>query len=228
MRLSIQQIFQRIASTVLQDPTMPSAGGSEYNLWLSFLNTSIQEWANAHDWEDLRLEFRPSFAGATTATIPLPQDFVKLAASPVNYGTGIAGGEEWTEIVPEQEHLYSSLAKWVQVRGDINNGYNMIWSPGTLASGTTVVIQYFSIPTSLASPAQIPPVPDSGFLIDRVTAFILEARSDPRFQSSEVKAREKLLNMVQNADAKKWNSYGGNTPIISTLRRINFRVGRDG
>ncbi len=191
------------------------------------MNTSIQEWANSHDWEDLRLEYRPTFAGATTATIPLPTDFVKLAASPVNYGTGMSGGEEWNEILPEQQHIYAPTAQWVQIRGDINNGFNMIWNPGTLASGTTVSIQYFSIPTSLASPAQIPLTPDSQFLIDRVTAYILEARSDPRFQSSEVKAREKLLNMISNADAKKYSSFSNPNPVATTLHRQGWRIGRD-
>ncbi len=226
-RISVQQIMQFVAASTNQDPTMPTAGGDEYNLFLSFLNRAVQEFAEAHDWEDLRAEFYPVISGTTQATIALPQNFSHLAASPVHWGTGVTGGEEWPEILPEQRKLLDSTAQWIQVRGDINNGFNLIWNPGTLASGASIVIQYFSLPTSLASPAQVPLVPDSQFLVDRVTAYVWQVRSDPRYQAMEATARERLLNMVNNADAKKFSSYSSPNPVISSERRLGFRLGRD-
>lgn len=205
---------------------MPSAGGAEFNQWLSFTNRAVAEFAQAHDWEVLRKEFRPTLSGLTNATIPLPDDFRKLASSPVLWG-GTAGGKEWSEIPPEQQHFYDTTEDWVQVWGDISGGYNLIWNPCTLASGASVTIQYFSVPTSLASPAQIPVVTDSQYLIDRVMAFIFEARSDPRFQQAEVKAREKLMNMIENADSAKYNPYGQASQIMTNEQRRGFRLGRD-
>lgn len=227
-RLAISAIMKSIAATVNQDATSPTAGGSEWNLWLEYINRSVEEWAQTHDWEDLRKTFYPTISGLTQATIALPQDFRKLAASPVHWGTGISGGEQWPEILPEQKYLYASTEKWAQIRGDINNGFNLIWNPGTLSSGASLEIQYFSIPTSLASPAQISLVPDSQFIIDRGISYIFEARSDPRFQQQEVKAREKLLQMIEQANISKYSTYaGGANPVMTTNRRLGFRLGRD-
>ena len=219
--------MQDIAVSVNQDTTMPTAGGDEFNLWLRFINRSVNEWAEAHDWEELRKEFRPTISGLTNVTIALPTDFRQLAAAPVYYGTNVAGGEEWPEILPEQQFLKATTDHWAQIRGDINSGYNLLWNPGTIASGATVSIQYFSIPTALASPAQIPIVPDSQFLVDRTIAYIWEVRSDPRFQQQESKSRQKLLLMVENANLKKFSSYAGANPVLGTLQRLNWRVGRD-
>lgn len=226
-RLSLADIFAAIASSVNQDATSPTAGSAEWLLWKSFVNRAINEWAESHDWEELRLEYRPTISGTTQATIALPQDFKKLASAPVNYGTSVSGGEEWPEILPEQKFLLNTNAHWVQVRGDINNGYNLLWNPGTLASGTTISIQYFSTPTSLASPAQVPLLPDSQFIIDRTVGYIWEVRSDPRFQQQEAKARQRLLLMIENADLSKFSSYAGANPVLNTLQRKNFRMGRD-
>ena len=226
-RNSVQAIMEAIGGSTIQDPTMPTAGGTEWKLWLSFINRSINEWSQAYDWEDLRAEFPPAISGLTQATIALPQNFGKLAAAPIHYGTGVAGGEEWPEILPEQQKLFSTETKWSQIRGDINNGFNLIWNPGTLASGASLIIQYFSIPTSLASPAQIPLVPDSQFIVDRVIAYIWEARTDSRFQEQEVKARERLLQMIDNANVAKYSSYANPNYILSQSHKSGFRFGRD-
>lgn len=219
--------MQSIAAHVNQDATSPTAGNSEWKLWLEFINRSTEEWAQAFDWEDLRKEYRPTITGLTQATIPLPQDFRKLASDPVSYGTSKEGGEEWPEIAPERQREFITTEKWVQIRGDISNGFNLIWNPGTLASGVTVAIQYFSIPTSLASPAQVPLVTDSQYIIDRTISFIFEARSDPRFQQQETKARDKLLLMVENANLAKYSSFAGPNRITNDMKKRSFRIGRD-
>ena len=225
-RLAVSDLMKNIAATVNQEATSPTAGGTEWTLWLEFINRGVYEWAEAHDWETLRKEFKPSISGLSNATIPLPTDFRKLAGYPVLWGS-VDGGLEWPESLVEQRLLYSVTDNWVQVRGDISNGYNLIWNPGTLASGASVTIQYFSVPTSLASPAQFPVIPDSQFLVDRTISYILESRSDPRFQQQEVKARDRLLQMIESANVAKYSSYAGSNPVLTTNRRVGFRLGRD-
>jgi hypothetical protein len=226
-RLTIAEIFAQIASTVNQEASSPTAGGTEWTLWLSFVNRGVQEWAEAADWNELRKIYRPTISGLSQATISLPSDFKRIAGFPKLYGTGVTDGENWPEIIPEQESLQESTNHYFYVGGNLSSGLNLVWNPGTLSSGASLLIPYYSIPTSLASPAEIPLIPDSQFLVDRTIAYIFEARSDSRFQVEEQKARERLLLMVENNSMDKYNSYAGQNYVKNNLNLQRFRVGRD-
>lgn len=227
-RLTLSQIFQQISATVNQDPTAPTAGGSDYNLWLQFANRAVQEWAESADWEDLRRYHYPTLSGMSNPSVGLPQNFKKLAGAPRLYDGSANGWTEFPVIIPEQESLYNKQTdKYTWIFGDLNDGYSLQWNPATLASGASVQIPYFSIPTSLASPNDVPLVPDSQFIVDRVIAYVFEARSDPRFQEQEQKAREKLLQMVEYNNLNKYNSYGGKNYVTNATRLQGFRIGRD-
>ena len=228
MRFSVDQIFTKIASTVNQEATSPSATSSEYTLWLSYLNRAVQEWSEANDWEVMRKNFFPTITGLSQATVPLPLDFKKLAGSVrVQRDGETEGGTTFPDILPERKDMYTSNDKYVYIMGDISSGLNMIFHPATLASGASVEMSYFSMPTSLASPANIPVVNDSQFLVDRVIAYIFEARSDSRSQEMEGKARERLMGMIENTNLSKYNSYDNPAPVITTLRKQGYRIGRD-
>jgi hypothetical protein len=227
MRLTVQTIMEQIAASVNQEATMPTAGGAEYTLWLAYINRSIAEWAESHDWEELKKTYYPPITGISQATVPLPGDFKQFAGPVKHWGTGVTGGEDWPLILEEEASIYQPTAKYFYVRGDVSGGYNILWNPATLASGASISISYFSFPTSLASPAQTPIIPDSQFLVDRTTAYILEARSDPRFQEQETKARDKLLQMVERADTAKYNSYVNPVYVGSVNKRSGFRIGKN-
>lgn len=219
-----------IASSVNQEASAPSSGGAEYNLWLQFINRSIKEWSSTNDWEELRKTYYPSITGVNQATVSLPLDFRKVATSPRLhlYNEQQEDYEDIPEITEETRGLYNSTDKYFSQGGDISEGFTMSFHPATLASGASLEIQYFSTPTSLASPAQVPVVSDSQFIIDRTIAYIFEARSDPRFQQQEAKAREKLLQMIENSNLSKYNSYSNPQYVMTgPLRRMGFRVGRD-
>ena len=228
-RLSVEQIMKTIAATVNQEATAPTSGGSEYNLWLEYMNRSLQEWSDAHDWEDLRKIYFPGVTGTSQATVTMPLDYKKLAASPVLhlFNNGV-GGEEFPEETEEFRKLHKPTDKYFSELGNLSAGFSLIFNPATLASGASLEVQYFSVPTSLASPADIPPVSDSQFLADRTISYIFEARSDPRFQQQETKAREKLLQMIEMHDMKKYNAYGSPNYVKNgPLTRRGFRMGRD-
>lgn len=228
-RLTVAQIFATVASTVNQEAASPAATSSEHSLWLSFLNRGIREWAEANDWESLKRVFRPGVTGMSFATVSLPADYKKLADSPKLYTEGgEASGVSYPEVLEEEQDIYISTDKYITETGNASDGFALVFHPGTLSSGASIAITYFSIPTSLASPAQQPIVPDSEFLIDRTIAYIFEARSDPRYQIQESKARQKLLMMTEDANLSKYNSYSnpnyvGNGP----LKKFGFRIGRN-
>lgn len=228
MKLTLSQIMQQIAATVNQESTAPTAGGSEYNLWLQYINRGVQEWAESNDWEVLKKYYWPGVTGTSQASIALPADYKKLAAPVrVQVAGDAEGGTSYPNILEEQKGMYLSTDEYLYEVGDISSGFHLVFHPGTLASGASIEIQYFSMPTSLASPSETPLVNDAQFLVDRTIAYIFEARSDARFQPMETKARDRLMAMVENANLSKYNSYDNPAPVISTLRKQGFRVGRD-
>ncbi|MCK9371231.1 hypothetical protein M0R04_15065 [Candidatus Dojkabacteria bacterium] len=226
-KLSVNELMVEIASLVNQEAVAPTAGSAEWNLWLSYLNRGVFEWSNASDWEVLRKRFYPVVTGTTQASVSMPADFRKIAAAPRIYDGSIETGVEFPELLPEQEGLFASTDKYFQTTGDLSSGFSLVFHPGTLASGASLVIQYFSIPTSLASNAQYPLVTDSQFLVDRTIAYIFESRADARFQTSEVKARERLMAMVENANMSKYSSFANQNRTMDDTKKSGFRIGRD-
>lgn len=227
-RQSIGEIFQHIGATVNQDPTQPADGSADFNLWLAFLNRAQIEWAEAYDWEELRKVYYPSIQGATNATITLPADFRKLSAPILNYSVGIQDGQPWEEVPADRLQFKNTQSdRFFVETGDPFNGHYLQWYPATMASGASIAIPYYSMPTSLASATQFPVMPDSEFLAQRVIAYVLESRSDPRYQDEENKARERLMNMVENASLMKFNSYVNPIRIMTTENRRSFRLGRN-
>jgi hypothetical protein len=233
-RLTVGQLMQNIGATVNQDPTQPTDGGSDWLLWMNLLNRSQIEWAESADWEQLKKTVARSLvipSGGSMASIGLPLDFRKLGGPVINYSSGVTGGEAWPELRPELQLEFKPTDKWFYVQGDPSAGYSLQWNPGSTvnvgASGATISITYYSMPTSLTSSTQYPLVPDSEFLTQRTIAYVLEARSDPRYQDEEQKARERLLTMVGNADDAKYTSYVSPQPVTNSLRRSSFRVGRN-
>lgn len=227
-RLSVTELMVEIASLVNQEATAPTAGSSEHSLWLSYINRGVFEFANSTDWEVLRKRFFPSISGTSQATVTLPLDFRKIAAPPRLYDGSISKGVEYPEPLPEQEGLNASTDKYFETVGNLSTGFSLVFHPGTLASGASLMVQYFSIPTSLASGNQYPLVTDSQFLVDRVIAYVFESRADARFQTSEVKARERLLNMVENQNMSKYSSFAGQNRLMDDTKKSGFRIGRDG
>ncbi len=233
-RQTVGTILQNIGATVNQDPTQPTDGGADFLLWLQFINRAQVEWAESFDWEVLKKHYYTTLiipSGGSMASVGLPLDFRKLSGPVVNYSTGVAGGETFQEILPERQLEYAPTDKWFYVFGDISNGYSLQWNPGSTtnigASGATLSITYYSIPTSLASATQYPVVPDSEFLTQRAIAYVLEARSDPRYQDEEQKARERLIAMVDNASIAKYNSYVNPIKVLTPENKQNFRLGRN-
>jgi hypothetical protein len=229
-RKTVNQIMVDIASSVNQEASAPSAGGAEYDLWLQFINRAVEEWANTNDWEEMRKTYFPAISGTNQATVTLPDDFKKVAASPRLNFDGRTENEtkEFPEITEETRGLYGYNDEYFMVGGNSSSGFNMVFHPATLASGASLEIQYYATPTSLASPAQMPVLSDSQYIIDRTIAYIFEARSDPRFQQQESKARDKLLQMIENSNLSKYNSYSNPQYLMtSPLRKRGFRMGRD-
>ena len=226
-RMTVQQIMTMVAASVNQESTPPSSGSAEYTLWLQYINRAIEEWSVSHDWDALRRTYYPGVTGVSLASVNLPDNFRKLAGAPRLYYEGMPYPKEFPLELPERAGMHNSTDEFVTIQGDSSVGQALIFNPGTLASGASLAIPYFATPTSVASPAQVTEVPDPQFIIDRTVAYIFESRSDPRFQIVENKARDRLMMMIENANAATYDSYANATPVLNTLGKIRFRLGRD-
>lgn len=222
--------MSNISSTVNQDPTQPTSGSADFLLWIQFINRAQVEWAEAYDWEVTKVLYHPTVATNTLSSftsIGLPLNFRKLGGPVINYSSGLNGGETWPQELPEHVLEHADSDKFFTVNGDPSNGYYLLWSPGTLVSGASIEINYYSMPTTLTASNDVPIMPDSEFLVNRTVAYVLEARSDPRYQDQERKAREKLLQMIDNQNLDKFNPYTNPLPVLTPERRNHFRFGRN-
>lgn len=224
MAITLNDIQIKMSLTLDQSVTPPTPEGSEWQLRTSFINRSYEEWANAYDWEALRSNTWVTVTGVSQASITLPASFKKMASFPLYHSSGVAGGEQWPEIQPHETKLYDTSDKYFYVLG-YRGAQTMVWNPGTMSSGASLYLEFYTYPTSLASPADVPLTPDPEFLVERSMAYILEARSDSRFQEIEAKARSLLLNMISNED---YRGRAYNNKIFTPERLQGFRLGRDG
>lgn len=223
MAYDLTEIQTRMAYTLDQSTSPPTAGGNEWNLRMGFVNRAYEEWSGAYEWEVLRTPYWAGITGVSQASVTLPTGFRKMASFPLNYSTGVTGGEQWPEILPHETKLYDTSDDYFYILG-YRGSFTMVWNPGTLASGASLYLEYYKYPTSLASPADVPVIQDIEFLVDRAIAYVFETRSDARFQEVEAKARDKLLQLIDNENTR---SKMYENAIITPERKQSFRFGRD-
>ena len=224
---TLNDVQSSVAAVVDQSTTVPTVGGSEDVLRKSWINRSIEEFGQAYDWEVLRKTKWLSVTGVSQGSLTMPMDFRKMARMPLYHSSGVAGGEEWSEIIPEELGMYKSTDKFFYILGDRGNGRTMIWNPATTASGASLMITYFAFPTSLTSPADTVFLDNPEFLINRTIAYIFEARSDSRYQAYEVRARDNLLSLIDNQNDTS-RAFGENDNVKTREGKFwGFRWGRD-
>ena len=227
MRFTLDQIMTMVASTVNQEAESPTSGTDDYNLWIEYINRALNEWKNANDWEELKRNFTTTSV-ASQVSMGLPTNFDRLAGKPRISITGDPSNNDYKYVMtdPNDEYLLDSDQKYFEIYGDYSDGFYLQWNPA-LTSGASINILYYKCPESMSSTGQYAIMEDPLYLVDRTIAYIYESRADGRFSIEEAKARERLMNMVESGNLKKYNSYAGRKPVQSTLTKLGFRVGRD-
>ena len=219
MTLTLEDILQRIGGYVDQDTSTPT--GTDLTTRTNYVNRAINEWASAYQWRPLRKKFEATVLLSATS-IGLPTNFKKLM-SPA-YDMSKSTPDEYREIRGEEKYLKNSSDKYVVVRGDIAAGRYIEVNP-PLASGASLVMEYQSFPSSLATLTDVPQIPDPEYLVQRSIAYVLESRSDTRFPQVKSDADRLLSQMIEEEIAP---SGGQNNRVPDTYRRNNFRIGYDG
>ena len=194
-RSTIDSIQSRVAGFVDQDENTSNIDSTDYSLRLSYINRSMMKWAEIQDWQVLFKEYNMLVSTSTgNASVILPVDFRKLAGFP-KITFDATNTTEYPEVLP-QEDGYEASEKRVWILGDPSDRYILRVFGATLASGASVKVPYFASPVSLASPADIPEIPNTEYLVQDCIAQIWESREDNRFPQAKAEAEKILQNMM--------------------------------
>ena len=227
--IDVQELQNRVASSVDQSATAPTAGGDTWNLRLRYLNRSQNNWADTYNFRELYKEFNTQTSTSTGNTsISMPTDFHKLASYPKITGDGV-NTYNYPDIRPEEKGRYGASDRYFYLMGNPADGYVLVLHAGTsagqLASGASIQVPYYASPASLASPADKSMCPNPEYLVKQSVAYLWEAGEDPRFPQAKVEAEKELLKIVEQENTH--NDASEHSRIRSDLElKYNFRPGK--
>lgn len=223
---NLDSIQSRIAAVVDQDETTSNISSTDYSLRLSYINQSLREWQDATDWQALYGEYNSLISTSTgNASVVLPIDFRKLASFPLITWDG-ANTDAFPETRGQDENLYTSTDKRVDILGNPNSRYVMRVYGVTLVSGASVKVPYYKSVGSLVSPANIPEIPESEYLVRRTIAHIWEAREDARFPQAKQEAERILANLIDRENVFSEASTYSRVRTVEETKYGDFRWGK--
>ena len=195
MTESVNAIQGKIAGILDQDPEPSNIDTNDYALRLSYMNLALREWAEIYDWQALYKEYNGFISTSTgNASVTLPTNFRKLASYPQITYDG-ANTYPFPETRPQEASQYASTDKRIEILGN-NQGYVMRIYGTALTSGASVKVPYYASVGSLASPTDIPEIPNTDYLVKRVIAYWWETREDSRFPEMKQEAERILANLL--------------------------------
>lgn len=231
MATTVDEIQSRAAGVVDQDQDTENITADDYALRLTYLNRRERAWAEIADWQSLYKEYHTlTSIGSGNTSVSLPADFRKLAGYPQITYDGTTT-KNFPEVRGQDENQYLPTAdQYVKILGNPHDGYTMKVNPGVtggqLASGASIYIPYYSIPTSLASPANQVTCPNPDYLVQGIIADVWEAREDTRFQQAKAEANLILQNLLEKEFTHSEASADDRVKTYEETR-YGFRLGRD-
>ncbi len=225
MNLSLTELQNRLASSVDQSATAPTAASDDWNLRLKYFNMAQSEWAELYDWQALYKEYNTLTSTNTgNCTLSLPTDFRKFGSFPVIAGT------EYSEVRPQGRGRYLSSDKYVSLYGNPYSGYSMFMHTGTadgqVASGASVFVSYYASAVSLVTGSDVSMCPNPDYLVVRAKTYLWEAREDARFQTAKQEAEKILQRMLEFENVHSEASTNDRVRTVEETR-YGFRIGRN-
>lgn len=219
--MTLEEILQRIGSYVDQDSATPT--DSDLDIRSNFVNFAYEEWANAYDWDETRTTYTFSATTASTVSMGLPVDFMKVQSPLYEQTSETSVPQEYAMIKESDKWTYSPSDQVFFVSGNRSIGYTLL-VPRGLTSGATCELKYQSHPTSLATLTAVPVMSNPNYLVQRGIAFVLESRGDTRFPTAKADADRILASMIEHQNVIR--SGGGATHVPNYYSRRGFRIGR--
>lgn len=217
MAQTLSQVLNDLGAILNQDTTLPT--GTDLTMQINLANQSLAEWGEAYEWKQLRVvNYSPSFALSATS-LALAGNFEKLMSRP--FDVSLTTGNDYEEIRPENRFTKQTNDRYCYTGGDDAKGHFVVLNPA-LASGASIVFDYQSTPSSMATLQDILVCPSKNFIVQRVLAKVYESRSDPRFPQFNTEANNSLSQMIQEESAPS-GAMTNKTPTF--YEKINFRIG---
>lgn len=216
MAKTLQNILDDVAAYLDQDTTL--ATGTELTVRVNLVDQALREWGESYEWKQLRVPFSPTVLLSMTS-IGLPANHKKFMSA--LYDKSLSASNEYLEINPSDRFSKLSTDKYFYIQGNEATGKYLIINPA-LTSGVSLVGDFQSYPSSMATLADTSVVPDTNFLVKRTIANILSARSDSRFPTLKAEADDSLANMIENEATP---SGGENNRTSNWMNRNNFKIG---
>lgn len=213
---TLNSVLADVAAYIDQDTTL--ATGTELTVRVNLINQALNEWAETYQWASLRVTSPVTFA-LSAVSIGLATNFKKLMSPIVD--RSLTSDNVYVQIRPEERYNKLSSDKYCYILGNDVIGKSLNVNPA-LASGASLVYDYQSTPSSMATLQDVSVCPSTDFLVKRTIARLLESRSDARFTFVKEEADSALANMMQE-EATPSGGQNNRTPNWAT--KANFRVG---
>ena len=210
-------ILKSVGALTEQDAILPV--GTDLEVRLAYINDALGEWADAYTWQDLRTQLPIITNNESTTSIGLPANFRQPLSSVWEY-TDASSKIEHKIILGQDRFDKDANTKEVYITGPILS--KSIQFINALPSGVSLVIDYMSFPSSVATMTDFVPVSSSQYLVKRVASMVFQARGDSRFPQLYAEAQRLLANTIeeQNVPFGRLNRIPMNT--------FGFTMGVDG
>ncbi len=220
---TVDDVQGRIAAILDQNESLTDISSSDYSHRLNLINQREQKWAEVGKWRALLKPFNTRTSASTGNTsVSLPADFRAVADNARITFDG-ANTKQFSEIRSQDEAGFGQSDTYFKVVGNTLAGHTMVINPtttnGWLASGASIKMDYFSLPTSLASPANVIQCPNPDYIVSGVIADVWESKADARFQQKQAEADRILANMLEFEFTPSEGSFGKN---VKTTEQVNF------
>ena len=153
-------ILKSVGALTEQDAVLPV--GTDLDVRLAYINDALGEWADAYTWQDLRVQYPIVTSNDSTTSLGLPVNFRQPLSSVWEY-TDAGNKIEHRIILGEDRFDKDSNTKDVYISGPILS--KSIQFINALPSGVSLVIDYMSFPSSVATMTDYVPVSSSQNLV---------------------------------------------------------------
>ena len=166
--------------------------GEELSTRVNFADQAVKDAASIYRFKEFETVHYPSTS--TLLSISLPSNFRELSSSPAEMDTS---GTYKAFPQVRLEEIADNVNKdndFCYLLGNKMEGHTLVFNG--LTANATLSLQYQRFPSGLATLTDVIELPDPEYVKQKLISYVLQSRSDDRFEIAEADAQRRLLNMV--------------------------------
>lgn len=206
--MNVETIFKQTSADTRGRYVSPTAGSTEWNQWLGWLNEELYSFGEVHDWKELRREIPLTVSGTSVA---LPANFKKIA------GYVTVDGDLFEQVPEKNYDLYDDDARVLKT------GYNDGWYANFKETVGSATFPLYSYPTSAATTTDEIRLKNPIYMVKRLKVRVFKYRQDPIFTELESEADLLLSQMIEN----EYYHHGMANEPLTNEQEKGFVLGED-